>query len=106
MGCYCCGTRQTDPVKGASPWQRGVVAGEQVLGCPACQASGAWAASLDRCASCGSTSLVRRLGETGCRTCGRTGESLPAESPPARVLPSRTLAEEVAEALERAFDRD
>jgi hypothetical protein len=109
MGCYCCGTRQTDPVKGASPWQRGVVGGVQVLGCPACQASGAWAASLDRCASCGSTALVRRLGETVCRTCSHSGDAVAADSPPPSAPPhaerSRPLADEVSAALDRFFGR-
>jgi len=29
MPCYRCGTRQTDPARGHSPWQRGV-RGDQV----------------------------------------------------------------------------
>lgn len=107
MGCYVCGARQTDPARGASPWQRGVVAGEQVLGCPACQASGAWAASLDRCASCGSALLARRLGETVCRSCGHVGAGVPAADPPPRAAAERAeLAAEVAAALDRAFGRD
>lgn len=107
MGCHVCGARQTDPVKGASPWQRGVAGGEQVLGCPDCQASGAWAAALDRCAACGSTALVRRLGETACRACGHAGDGRPAAAPPDRAAGERAaLAEEVAAALDRAFGRD
>lgn len=106
MGCVCCGRRQTDPAKGASPWQRGVVAGAQVLGCPDCQASGAWAAVLDTCASCRSTMLVRRLGETVCRACGRTGEGVPAAAPaPARPDEGTTLADDVSAALDRFFGR-
>lgn len=107
MGCYVCGARQSDPARGPSDWQRGVAGGEQVLGCPACQASGAWAASLDRCASCGSTALLRRLGETSCRACGHAGEGVPAPDPPPRAAGERAaLAEEVAAALDRAFGRD
>lgn len=107
MGCYVCGARQTDPARGASPWQRGVVDGEQVLGCPDCQRSGAWAASLDTCGSCGSTALVRRLGETVCRACGRTGDGVPAAAPPERRAGERAaLADEVAAALDRAFGRE
>lgn len=107
MGCYVCGARQTDPVKGASPWQRGVVRNEQVLGCPDCQASGAWAAALDRCASCGSPALVRRLGETACRACSSVGDGVPAEgASPARSAERSAIAAEVAAALDRAFGRD
>lgn len=107
MGCYVCGARQTDPARGDSPWQRGVAGGEQVLGCPDCQASGSWVASLDRCAACGSTALVRRLGETVCRACGHTGDAVPPDSPPPRQAAERAeLAAEVAAALDRAFGRD
>ena len=111
VGCSVCGARQTDPVRGASPWQRGVAGGVQVLGCPDCQASGAWAVSLDRCASCGSAALLRRLGETVCRACGHTGDGVPAaappEAPPAAARPAgrEALAEEVRAALDRAFGR-
>jgi uncharacterized protein (DUF983 family) len=115
MGCVVCGRRQTDPARGASPWQRGVVRGEQVLGCPDCQRSGAWARVLDACASCGSTALVRRLGDTVCRACGHAGDAVPAGDGPA--LPgdgpasvgerpgTRPLADEVSEALDRFFGR-
>jgi hypothetical protein len=107
MGCYVCGARQTDPAKGASPWQRGVAGGSQVLGCPSCQASGAWAAALDRCAACGSTALRRALGETACRACGHLGDGVAAAAPPDRTAGERAaLAEEVAAALDRAFGRD
>ncbi|HVF06418.1 MAG TPA: hypothetical protein VNA20_16370 [Frankiaceae bacterium] len=112
MGCYVCGARQTDPARGASPWQRGVVGGQQVLGCPDCQASGEWAASLDRCAGCGSTALARRLGETTCGACGQAGDGLPAALPPPRRSPAPgspagpgALADEVRAALDRAFGR-
>jgi hypothetical protein len=107
LGCFVCGARQTDPVRGASPWQRGVVRNEQVLGCPDCQASGAWVAALDRCASCAATSLVRQLGETACRSCGHVGDSLPVEAaPPGRTAERAAIAAEVAAALDRAFGRD
>ena len=105
MGCYCCGARQTDPAKGGSPWQRGVVRGEQVLGCPGCQADGAWAAALDRCEACGSTALLRSLGETRCRACGHLGDGLAAPGAPPRAEPERALADEVAAALDRHFGR-
>ena len=42
MPCLLCGARQTDPVRGASPWKRGVKGGEQVLVCPDCQTHGDW----------------------------------------------------------------
>lgn len=103
MGCYVCGTRQTDPARGASPWQRGVVHGVQVLGCPDCQRSGAWARALDACAACGSTALVRRLGETVCRTCGATGDAVPATDAPPPATPAAPLSDEVAAALDRMF---
>lgn len=71
MPCYRCSVRQTDPVRGASPWKRGVVGGEQVLICPACQAAEPdWAAALDTCGACGSTALVKQLGVVRCRSCG------------------------------------
>jgi hypothetical protein len=75
MPCYRCGTRQVDPDRGSSPWLRGVRADRQVLICPGCQAGPDWADDLDRCTSCGSTRLVRRLGETECRDCGTVGEA-------------------------------
>ena len=105
-GCYVCGARQTDPARGASPWQRGVVRGEQVLGCPSCEASGAWAASLDACAGCGSTALLRRLGDTVCRACGHAGDGVPAADPPPRAeQAARPVSDEVAAALDRVFGR-
>jgi hypothetical protein len=106
MGCYVCGRRQTDPARGASPWQRGVAGGVQVLGCPDCQRSGAWAAALDTCPRCRSTMLVRRLGETVCRACGHAGDAVPAAAPPVRAAPEGpALADEVAAALDRFFGR-
>jgi hypothetical protein len=67
--CYRCGARQTDPVRGTSPWRRGVRADEQVLVCPDCQQNSSWLDDLDRCPVCGSTALFRRLGATVCRDC-------------------------------------
>lgn len=71
MPCHRCGRIQTDPVRGASPWARGVLAGEQVLLCPDCQHSDpTWTQRLDRCPACGSTRLSLVLGSTVCRECG------------------------------------
>jgi hypothetical protein len=70
MACYRCGTRQVDPTRGHSPWQRGVRSDQQVLICPTCQGMHDWKADLDQCGRCGSVRLVRRLGETECRDCG------------------------------------
>lgn len=78
MPCYRCGARQVDPVRGHSPWQRGVRENEQVLVCPGCQAAPGWSADLDACRQCGSVRLVRRLGEVECRQCGYV---VPPEEP-------------------------
>jgi DNA-directed RNA polymerase subunit RPC12/RpoP len=96
--CYRCGARQTDPGKGPSPWKRGVIDDEQVLVCPQCQATHDWTADLDRCGSCGSTMLLRALGETRCRACSWTKHAAPA----GRAGDS-ALADEVAAALRRRF---
>jgi hypothetical protein len=111
MPCYRCGARQLDPVRGPSPWQRGVRGNEQVLVCPACQADPALAADLDRCRRCGSVRLARRLGEVECRACGFVlppeGAPAPAAGPEAGGAASAPpgLAEEVDRALERVFGR-
>jgi len=114
MPCYRCGTRQVDPVRGHSPWRRGVKGDQQVLVCPACQAAGDWTADLDRCRRCGSVHLVRRLGEVECRDCGATippepgsGEPPAAGRPPGPHAAGRApgLSEEVALALERVLGR-
>jgi hypothetical protein len=81
MPCYRCGTRQVDPDRGESPWQRGVRGDRQVLVCPACQASFDWRADLDPCPVCASVHLVRRLGETECRDCGWVRPSAPPGLP-------------------------
>jgi hypothetical protein len=110
MPCFRCGARQTDPVRGASPWKRGVRADRQVLICPGCQAVPETAADLDRCAACGSLALGCRLGEIECRDCGhtreavrdaedtRTGDLVPSAAPR-----SDELSQEVAAALSRLF---
>jgi ribosomal protein L40E len=116
MPCYRCGARQVDPVRGHSPWRRGVRDDEQVLVCPGCQVAADWTADLDRCRQCGSVHLVRRLGEVECRDCGATippvaergpGEVLVAGCPPGRPASDRApgLSEEVALALKRVLGR-
>lgn len=71
MPCYRCERVQTDPVKGASPWGRGVVEGEQVLICPGCQADDPnWTDALQRCPRCGGTRLSIVMGSLSCRSCG------------------------------------
>jgi ribosomal protein L37AE/L43A len=98
MPCYRCAARQSDPGKGPSEWKRGVVNGVQVLICPACQRTHDWRAELDKCADCGSTMLVRALGETRCKACG-------AATAAAGGAPTvdESLAADVSAALERRF---
>jgi hypothetical protein len=107
MPCYRCGVRQVDPVRGHSPWQRGVLADQQVLVCPDCQANTDWQSELDRCGQCGSVRLVRRLGEVECRACGHVAE--PEEAGVAGeavgLAGAGGLAEEVASALDRVLGR-
>lgn len=130
MPCHRCGARQTDPVRGASPWRRGVRRGEQVLVCPECQSGRDWSAELSHCASCGSARLVRMLGTTECKDCGAqdevaaepetTGEGSDPAPSAAALAPSEpstsstqsvtrsaqggsTLADDVRAALERQF---
>ncbi|MBL7502567.1 hypothetical protein I6A84_25145 [Frankia sp. CNm7] len=80
MPCYRCHTRQTDPARGASPWRRAVLGGEQVLVCPSCQRDPSWHEPLDGCAACGSTHLAKALGLVVCRDCGaRTDPSRATE---------------------------
>ena len=83
MPCYRCGARQVDPARGPSPWKRGVRGNHQVLICPQCQSGRDWTPDLDRCPSCGSVRLVRRLGEVECRDCGQVRE--PADMPAMEV---------------------
>jgi hypothetical protein len=131
MPCYRCGVRQVDPVRGHSPWQRGVRGDQQVLVCPDCQRAPGLTADLDRCRKCGGVRLVRRLGEVECRGCGFVAPpegaaavelTLPAEragaeragvasagdggapeAPGGGTAPG--LAEEVALALDRVLGR-
>jgi hypothetical protein len=109
MPCYRCGARPVDPVRGPSPWKRGVRDDAQVLICPDCQREPDWQAQLASCPHCGSTALVRSLGETQCRGCRRT----PEQVVPPQAQPSGTgrpydpvLADEVARALDRVLRRD
>lgn len=119
MACYRCGTRQVDPARGHSPWQRGVRGDQQVLICPTCQGSHDWKSDLDSCSRCGSVRLVRRLGEVECRDCGfvlapegtavtgggpgaGAGRDAGAPGPDADAL---GLSEEVALALDRVLGR-
>jgi ssDNA-binding Zn-finger/Zn-ribbon topoisomerase 1 len=72
--CYRCGRVQTDPVKGASPWGRGVVENDQILVCPVCQEEHpAWTEELRTCSACGSTRLSITMGSIVCRACGHDG---------------------------------
>lgn len=105
MPCYRCDTVQTDPTKGASPWQRGVVNDVQVLVCPLCQQTHEWRSDLDRCAACGARRLVRSLGETRCLDCQHVGAGIPAGSPERMPPPQRDrpLAAQVENALQRVL---
>ncbi|WUI01926.1 hypothetical protein OHR68_08975 [Spirillospora sp. NBC_00431] len=113
MPCFRCGARQTDPVRGTSPWKRGVRADRQVLICPGCQSVHDWAGELDRCAACGSTALMCRLGEVECRDCGHTREADPADLVRFGAPPGTSggdggegdLSAEVAAALNRVLRR-
>ena len=73
---------------------------EQVLVCPSCQQTHDWIADLDRCAGCGSTMLLRALGETRCRQCGWSKAAAGALGEG-----DGSLAAEVEAALRRRFDR-
>lgn len=74
MPCYRCGRIQTDPVRGASPWARGLVGGELILVCPDCQEDGTWTRELTRCKECGNTRLSKVMGVVVCRACGAESE--------------------------------
>ncbi|GAA0911893.1 hypothetical protein [Nonomuraea longicatena] len=100
MPCYNCGARQTDPVRGASPWKRGVRDETQVLICPDCQ--GMHDLDLDTCGTCGSSTLICRLGEIECRACGAVRMArAEAFSPPA----APDFSAEVEAALNRVLGR-
>jgi hypothetical protein len=98
--CLLCGARQTDPARGASPWKRGVVEGEQVLVCPDCQTHGGWTERLDRCSTCGSVALAKSLGEVVCKACAATGGTVG----PVRTAPSGAPAPASGEALHDEVD--
>ena len=104
MGCLRCGRRQVDPDSGPSTWRRAVVAGEQVLVCPDCQVDG-WADGLDRCSACGSTVLVKRLGEVSCRGCGAVDRVVAGPGAPERASSESRddLAADVSAALDRVL---
>ena len=87
MACYRCGTRQVDPVRGHSPWQRGVRGNQQVLICPTCQGIHDWKTDLDQCGRCGSVRLVRRLGEAECRDCGYVATPEAVAMPDLSIVP-------------------
>ena len=75
MACFRCGRRQTDPVKGASPWARMVVGTEQVLLCPECQQLDPdWKGLGERCPECDSPRLVVVMDAIVCKACGRDFE--------------------------------
>jgi hypothetical protein len=83
-----------------------VVAGEQVLVCPDCQVEG-WTDGLTLCAACGSTALVKRLGDVVCRTCGHVSPPAVDAHRGSAVPPGReALARDVADALDRLLGRD
>ncbi|MEO3873112.1 hypothetical protein ABGB18_30215 [Nonomuraea sp. B12E4] len=111
MPCYRCGARQTDPVRGASPWQRGVRNESQVLICPDCQRL--HDLDLDSCGTCGSTALICRLGEVECRSCGavrpaRSDDTAVTDSAEAAIPSTPTapgLSAEVEAALNRVLGR-
>jgi hypothetical protein len=96
MACYRCGTRQVDPDRGHSPWQRGVRGDQQVLICPTCQGIHDWKADLDQCGRCGSVRLVRRLGEAECRDCGYVVTPEDGAVPRVRAAPGVAVPAEVA----------
>ncbi|HEX4818526.1 MAG TPA: hypothetical protein VFV66_37790 [Nonomuraea sp.] len=108
MPCYRCGARQTDPVRGASPWQRGVRDSSQVLICPDCQRL--HDLDLDACGTCGSTALICRLGEVECRACGAVWAARADDATGdlrARLVgsPAPGLSAEVEAALNRLLGR-
>ncbi|MFF4416996.1 hypothetical protein ACFYY8_31125 [Streptosporangium sp. NPDC001559] len=105
MPCFSCGARQTDPVRGASPWKRGVRGEAQVLVCPDCQRT--HDLELDTCSSCGSAALICRLGEVECRSCGAVRPAAVGEGtlPPRPSGLSKELADEVEAALNRVLGR-
>jgi hypothetical protein len=102
MPCHRCGARQADPVRGSSPWKRGVRDDRQVLVCPYCQSMHDWMTDLDRCVECGSTALVCRLGDIECRGCGHVR---PARREPENDYPLTAGAPGLSEEVEAALNR-
>jgi hypothetical protein len=104
--CYRCGARPVDPVRGPSAWKRGVRDDAQVLVCPDCQREPDWQSHLASCPLCGSTALVRSLGEIHCRGCDRTPSAV---VPPQAGTPGSgrsfdpVFADEVGRALDRVL---
>lgn len=94
MPCYRCGAPTVDPARGPSEWKRGVRGDAQVLICPQCQREPDWQSHLASCPLCGSTALVRSLGEVHCRGCGRT---------PATVVPPQASATDAARRYDPVF---
>jgi len=103
VGCIRCGQRQVDPDSGPTLWRRAVRGGHQVLVCPDCQGVG-WDADLDLCGSCGSTFLIKQLGDLVCRSCGRTEELHFVDLAVGREVDA-DLSNDVAAALERVLGR-
>ncbi|GAA0832030.1 hypothetical protein ACFQVD_44670 [Streptosporangium amethystogenes subsp. fukuiense] len=101
MPCFSCGARQTDPIRGASPWTRGVCDETQVLICPDCRRT--HEVELDTCSSCGSVALICRLGEVECRSCGSVRLARADGRPAVACAPG--LADEVEAALARVLRR-
>lgn len=102
MPCHRCGARQADPVRGSSPWKRGVRHDRQVLVCPYCQSTHDWTADLDQCVECGSTALVCRLGDIECRSCGHVR---PARRDPGSDHAATSRAPGLSEEVEAALSR-
>lgn len=117
MPCFRCGAREADPARGSRLWVRAVRSDLQVLVCPECQQNGSWSSEVDHCPTCDGTNLVRRLGETVCRSCesSATAEFLAVESTTDRGIAvtadghpraeDRDLSSEVATALDRVLGR-
>lgn len=107
MPCFRCGTRQTDPDQGPSPWRRAVRAGRQVLVCPDCQDGGSWHDAVESCPKCGSVALARRLGQTVCTQCLALVHETPTVDTDAADLITidAALSRDVADAIERTLGR-
>jgi hypothetical protein len=104
--CYRCGARPVDPVRGPSAWKRGVRDDAQVLVCPECQREPDWESHLASCPHCGSTALVRSLGEIHCRGCSREPAVVvppQATAPGAGRSYDPVFADEVGRALDRVL---